>query len=376
MPVPPAAVGAASADTPSLHLDLTAFEANLRTLSEMMEKTPKIALRPNVKSHKCVEIASLQMLQPGTLGVACPKVSEAVAMADAVGDVLVTHEVVSEHKARRLAVLPRRGCKVTAVVDSELVARVLAAAARAEGTRLSVLIDVNVGHNRCGVDSPEEALGLAQLLSELDTLDFRGIQAHHVLSQRIRSFDGRRTAAEEAASRAKRFVEALDSEGFRCDIVTGGGTGTFEFDAASGVYTEVQPASYVFSDVGLSENLDADGQRNSCWQHSLFVGATVVSRNEVSHRVVVDAGLKAISYDSGTPTVRGLPDGAALVECGGDEHTIVHFARGTPLPALGDQIEFTPGHCEATVNLHEYILGMRSGRVESVWPVAARGPGF
>lgn len=317
----------------------------------------------------------LQMHQPRTVGVCCQKVAEAVAMADAVGDILLTNEIATPAKARRLAALARRGCSVTAVVDSLQSAELLAAAARTEGVRLGVLVDVNVGQDRCGVDGPQEAVALARGLAELPELHFRGIQGYQGLAQHIRNHSERSAAAAAAAARAREVVSALEAAGFQCEVVTGGGTGTYEFDAASGVFTEVQPGSYVFGDVDYSRNLDAEGDPVSAWRQSLFVAATVVSRNTAARRVVLDAGLKAVSYDSGPPLVRGWPDSAARIESGGDEHTILHVHSGTALPALGEQFLLVPGHCDPTVNLHDHLLGLRGGVVESIWPVAARGPG-
>lgn len=362
-------------DTPALVVELDALEANIRRMTETLGSFPEVALRPHAKSHKTVEVAMLQMQQPRTVGVCCQKVSEAVAMADAVGDILLTNEVATPAKARRLAALARRGCSVTAVVDSLQCAELLVAAARAEGVRLGVLVDVNVGQDRCGVDTPAEAVALARGLAELDQLHFRGIQAYQGLAQHVRGHGERAEAAAAAAARAKEVVGALEAAGFPCEVVTGGGTGTYDFDAASGVYTEVQPGSYVFGDADYSRNLDAEGDPVSTWRQSLFVAATVISRNTAARRLVLDAGLKAVSYDSGPPLVRGWPDTAARIENGGDEHTLVHVPSGTALPALGEQLLLVPGHCDPTVNLHDHLLGLRGGIVESIWPVAARGPG-
>jgi len=217
---------------------------------------------------------------------------------------------------------------------------------------------------------------LASQISKLKCVHFRGIQAYHGLAQHVRSHDERAKIAAEAGKRAAEARDALLQAGFECNVVTGGGTGTYEFDIAGGVYTEVQPGSYVFNDADYTLNLDAAGNMVSIWRQSLFIATTVISRSTSARRVVLDAGLKAISYDSGPPLVRNTPPSAARVECGGDEHTIVHFSEGTSLPALGEQVLLVPGHCDPTVNLHDYLLGVRGGVVETVWPVAARGPGF
>jgi len=178
------------------------------------------------------------------------------------------------------------------------------------------------------------------------------------------------------AHEAKHVAGVLGAEGFHCEVITGGGTGTFEFDAASGVFTEVQPGSYIFGDVDYARNLGEDGLPTKRWKQSLFVAATAISCNRDARRVVLDAGLKAVSYDSGPPRVRGYSEAAVAVENGGDEHTILHFGPETPLPSLGDQLLLVPGHCDPTVNLHDHLLGVRAGQVESVWHVAARGAGL
>lgn len=362
-------------DTPALIVDLDNLEENIAKMAKGMRKDfPSVALRPHAKSHKTLEVAALQLQQPGTVGVCCQKVSEALTLADNVGDILLTNQVAVLPKARRLAALVRRGCSITAVVDSVQSADILAEAARMEGVRLGVLIEVNVGQGRCGVDNAAEAVALAKNLNS-EALHFRGILAYHGLAQHIRSYAERKAAAKEAASRAKGVAGGLEEAGFPCEVITGGGTGTYEFDAESGVYTEVQPGSYVFGDVDYSRNLDESGEPVSSFRQSLFVAATVISRNTASRRLVLDAGLKAISYDSGPPLVNGWPDSAARIESGGDEHTLIHVQSGTALPSLGQQLLLVPGHCDPTVNLHDHLVGLRKGVVEAVWPVTARGPG-
>jgi len=373
----PAAVGAALAavDTPALIVQEDCLLENMEMLQTLL-KDSNVSIRPHVKTHKCPEIAALQLEQHGTSGICCQKVSEAVAMADVAGDVLLSSQVASPTKARRLAALARRGCNVTAVVDTSFAARLLAEAARDEGTRLGVLIDVNVGQDRCGVDSPEEAVTLAREIKELQELSLRGIQAYQGKAQHIRSWEQRCHAAAEAADKARAVKDALVEANFECGVVSGGGTGTCEIDAASGVFTEVQPGSYIFNDVDYSKNLDHEGNLTRLWKQSLFVASTVISCNRDARRLVLDAGLKAVAFDSGEPRIRGWPESLAQVECGGDEHTVVKVSEGAALPALGEQILLVPGHCDPTVNLHEYLLAVKGGTVNQVWAIAGRGPGL
>lgn len=381
-------------ETPALVVDVEAMEANIQRMVDVMEAYPEVALRPHAKTHKTIEVADLQLQKPRTVGLCCQKVSEAVAMADVAKDVLLSNEVASPAKARRIAALTRRGCTVTVVLDSQVGAEMLASAARVEGTKLGVLIDVNVGQNRCGVDTPAQAVALAREIAGLEELRFRGIQAYYdssmaksrnswlaSTSARLR-WSGRQGASERRAAsgaatqRAAEVAEALSVAGFDCEVVMGGGTGTFEMDAASGVFTEVQPGSYVFGD--YSGNLDDDGAPVANWRQSLFVAATVVSRNEAERRVVLDAGAKAVSSSRGPPSVQGWAQSEVRVENGGDEHTILCVSpeAGRAMPGLGEQVLLIPRHYGPTVNLHDHLVASRSSVVEAVWQVAARGPGF
>lgn len=317
----------------------------------------------------------LQMKQPQTVGVCCQKVSEAVALADSVGDVLLTNQIFSLNKARRLAALARRGCSVAAVMDSVQGAEMMAKAARMEGVRIGALVELNVGQDRCGVGSPAEVVALARFIEEQPELQFRGLHAYLGTAQHIRDYSERAASASAAAKQVASARDALIEAGHQCEVVTGSGTGTYEVDAASGVYTEVQPGSYVFGDRDYAQNLDSESRPGTLFEQSLFVATTVISRSTASRRIVLDAGMKALSYDSGPPLVRGWQDACAQVECGGDEHTVLHVNSGTALPGLGDQVLLVPGHCDPTVNLHDHLMAVRDGVVEAVWPLA-RGPGF
>jgi 3-hydroxy-D-aspartate aldolase len=230
-----------------------------------------------------------------------------------------------------------------------------------------VYVEVNVGANRCGVEPGEPALRLAQAVSAAGHLRFAGLQAYQGAAQHLRSVEERRSAIALAVDKAKRTRELIREKGLACDIVTGAGTGTFLLEGASGVYDELQPGSYVF--------MDADYNRNS-WDgfpkfaQSLFIWTTVMS-TPGAERVVVDAGLKAHSFDSGLPQVVGWP-GVEYARPS-DEHGVLKIAPGARAPRLGDKLRLVPGHCDPTVNLYDWLVCYRGERVEAVWPVTARG---
>jgi len=353
----------AEVDTPALLLDLDAFERNVATMAEAARG---LRLRPHAKSHKCPEIAKRQ-IAAGAVGVCCQKVSEAEALvAGGVGDVLIANEVVGRAKLARLAELAKRA-HVSVCVDDASIAGELDDAARAAGVRLDVLVEVDVGASRCGVEPGEPALRLARAVNASANLRFAGLHAYHGSAQHLRSVDERRAAIAQAVEKARRTRDLIEDEGLDCEVVTGAGTGTFLFEQASGVYNELQPGSYIF--------MDADYGRNS-WDgfprfgQSLFIWTTVMS-TPAAGRVVVDAGLKAHSVDSGMPLVVGFP-GVEYVRAS-DEHGVLKVASGARAPALGDKLRLVPGHCDPTVNLYDWLVGVRGERVEALWPIAARG---
>jgi 3-hydroxy-D-aspartate aldolase len=366
---PPADVGEplASVDTPALLLDLDAFEHNLDALHATLAGLP-VRVRPHAKAHKCPEIA-LRQLARGAVGICCQKVSEAEAFVRAgIQDVVVVNEIVGAPKLARLARLARQARIGVAVDDAENV-NAVDRAAREAGATLDVLVEIDVGLNRCGVEPGPAAVSLARRVADTRHLRFSGLQAYQGRAQQVRLFGERRAAAAAAADKVRATLELLAEAGLEAATVTGGGTGTYRFDAASGVYTEIQPGSYVFMDADYGRNLDEDGQPVRSFEQSLFVLTTVMS-HPTPGRAVVDAGVKAHSVDAGMPLVAGVP-GARLTRAS-DEHGIIEL-DGPATLAVGQKIRLIPGHCDPTVNLHDWFVCFREDRVEAIWPIAARG---
>ncbi|MBI3041831.1 MAG: DSD1 family PLP-dependent enzyme [Betaproteobacteria bacterium] len=364
----PAAVGMslADVDTPALLLDLDAFERNLDRMDASLAGK-RINIRPHAKSHKCSEIA-LRQLARGAVGVCCQKVSEAEAMVEGgVPDVLVANEVVGAPKLRRLAALAKRARVAVCADDAGNVAA-LDEAARAAGVMLDVLVEVNVGANRCGVEPGEPAAALAHAIARSKSLRFAGLQAYQGAAQHLRKAEERRAAIEAACAKVRRTTERLAQAGIACDKVTGAGTGTYLFEAVSGVYHELQAGSYIFMDVDYSKN-DWTESGIPRFEHSLFVWATVMSR-PAADRAVVDAGLKASSVDSGMPKVAEV-GGAEYIKAS-DEHGVLKLDATARL-AVGDKLKLIPGHCDPTVNLYDHYVCVRGGKVEAIWPITARG---
>ena len=366
---PPASAGMSleEVDTPALLLDLDAFDYNLTHLSQSLRGS-SVRVRPHSKSHKCPAIA-LRQIAHGAVGVCCQKVSEAEAMVrGGVGDVLIANEVVGMRKLARLAELAR-GARISVCVDDAGNIADLDRAARAAGAKLDVLVEVNVGANRCGVEPGEPTLALARTIVQAGGLRFAGVHAYHGAAQHLRTPQERSDAISDAVAKVQRTVALLEHNGLRAEIVTGAGTGTYRLEAASRVYNEIQPGSYVFMDADYGRNLGEDGQPVHEFRHSLFILATVMS-HPTPARAVVDVGLKAHSVDSGMPTVVDVP-GARYLKAS-DEHGVIELGGPGKL-ALGQKLRLIPGHCDPTVNLYDWLVCYRRERVEDIWPISARG---
>ena len=216
----------------------------------------------------------------------------------------------------------------------------------------------------------EPALDLARRVADAPHLAFAGLQAYHGSAPASARLGEAPPAIAQAVDRAGRTRDLLARHGIECPTVTGAGTGSFEFEAASGVYTELQCGSYIFMDADYGRNRDRDGGPFTTFEPSLFVWATVMSR-PAEDRAIVDAGLKALAFNSGPPLVCDEP--AATYERASDEHGRLAVAAATNRLALGDKIRLIPGHCDPTVNLYDWYVCIRDGRVEQLWPITARG---
>ena len=355
-------------DTPALLLDLDAFEHNLDRMAALLAGGPA-RLRPHAKTHKSPVIAALQAAR-GAVGQCVQKVAEAEVLAwGCVRDILVSNEVAGGAKLARLAALAPIA-EVRVCVDDAAGVAAVERAARDAGRRLGVLVEIDVGAGRCGVAPGPEAVVLAQAIAASAHLRFGGLQAYHGSAQHLRRPEQRQQAIAAAAGHARRTVEQLRQVGLDCPIVGGAGTGTFALEAASGVYTELQAGSYCFMDADYARNLDEAGRPVALFRHALFVLATVMSvpRPGVA---VLDAGHKAVAVDSGLPLVWQRPEIHYL--SASDEHGTLAFGAGTAAPKHGEKLRLVPGHCDPTVDRHDWYVGVRNGRVECLWPVAARG---
>ncbi|XP_078607741.1 3-hydroxy-D-aspartate aldolase-like [Branchiostoma floridae x Branchiostoma japonicum] len=356
-------------DTPALVVDMEKLHMNLKIMPQSMSSFGSVAVRPHAKAHKCATLALLQVSH-GAVGMCAQTLTEAEAMVyGGVQDVLVSNQIIGHSKLLRFATLAHHA-KMSLCVDNEENIRELSNIAKDLNVTIGAVVEVNVGQDRCGVEPGPEVPRLAKLVQELPNLTFVGVQCYQGLNQHVRKAADRQAATDTVVEKSKRALMALEDAGIKCDYVTGGGTGTYLYEAGSGVFTEVQPGSYVFMDADYGRNFGEDGQPVHQFHQSLFVLTTVQSVT-AGNRAVVDAGMKAVSLDSGEPLV--YPTSEVIYHCGGDEHGIL---RPPANYKVGDRVWLIPGHCDPTVNLYDWIVGVRKNKVEALWPITGRGPGI
>lgn len=371
----PAAIGAAESEiqTPSLVLDLDALERNIKKMGDYA-KAHGMRHRVHGKMHKSVHVAQLQIDLGGACGVCCQKVSEAEVFArGGIKDVLVSNQVRDPAKIDRLARMPKLGARTICCVDDIDNVADLSEAAQRHGTQIECLVEIDCGAGRCGVTTTPEVVAIAKAIDAAAGLKFAGIQAYQGAMQHMDLYEDRKAKIDVAVAMVKDAVDGLKAEGIECDIVGGGGTGSYYFESTSGVYNELQCGSYAFMDADYGRILDKDGNRidRGEWENAFFILTSVMSHAKAD-KAIVDAGLKAQSVDSGLPTVFGRTD-VEYVKCS-DEHGVVADPDG--VLKVNDKLRLVPGHCDPTANVHDWYVGVRNGKVEALWPVSARGKAY
>jgi D-serine deaminase-like pyridoxal phosphate-dependent protein len=358
MPHTPAGSSPANVEdlpSPALIVDLDAFEQNVAAAADLVRGSGT-QLRPHVKTHRTPGLA-IRQLGPHAPGVTCATVGEAeVMVAAGIGDVFLANEIVSPGKADRLARLGR-DAEVAIAVDSQRGVDVIAAAAARARVEIAVLVDVDVGLARCGVAGPGEAVALGRIVAGTPRLRLRGIMGYE---GRLRAANAERrdriTQAETSLAAVRR---AFTSAGLPCEVVSSGGTSTFQQAVADPAITEIQAGTYALMETDLAG-------LGLPFVPALAVSAMVISRT--GGRVVLDAGRKSISCDYGPPTP--LAPEATLTAIN-EEHSTLRW-DGEP-PDLGARVELRPLHVRLTFNLHDEVWLARGDKVIDRLPVVARG---
>ena len=345
----------AALDTPALWVDLDALDHNIATMARLTADRG-VEWRPHVKASKSPDLAK-RLIAGGALGVTCAKVSEAEVMVDhGVTDILIANEIVGPIKIARLVDLASRATLCVAV-DDERNLRDLSAQAVAAGCQLDVLVDINVGANRCGV-TPAEALALARLALELPAIHLRGLMGYegHVMGMQM---EDKEAESARAAEILRQAIEELRAAGIEPGVVSGGGTGNYWIASSLGSLTELQAGGGVLLDQTYADRMRVPGHRQA-----LFLTAQVIS-TAAPGRAIADAGWKS----SGMHVV--APAGLS-VRALNAEHTIMDREPDARV-APGDRVTMVPHYSDSTVLLHRHLYAVRNGHVEAVWPIAAAG---
>jgi D-serine deaminase-like pyridoxal phosphate-dependent protein len=343
-------------DTPCVTILLDRLEENIARAQRMIAATG-MTNRPHVKTHKIPAIGAMQ-IAAGAVGLTCQKLGEAETFIDAgvTDDLLITFNIVGDGKTGRLMDLAERVRRLAVVADNEIVLRGLSAAARSRGRHLPVLIECDCGFGRNGVQTPAAALELARLATQLPNLDFEGLMVFPNSAPRTLDFFG--TA-----------IALFDASGIPLPVLSGGGTPALKTLADYPMMTEHRAGTYVYNDVMMVHSGIATW--NDCAMH---VRTTVVSR-PTGDRAIVDAGSKVLTreqyYVRNFGHVVEYPD--AVVTNLSEEHGIIDFSASAGKPRVGEVVNIVPNHCCVVTNMVDGVYGLRDGRVELVWPVAARG---
>jgi len=416
---PPAKVGDAlsQVDTPALCVSLDVLEANCDALAKLMEPhAGKVAVRPHAKACKSGELASMvlrriKQANPDLdcTGVCCQKLTEAEAVLHGgVCDILITNQIVGERKIKRLIDLAQAAhakapsaASVAVLVDDVSNLKAIAAAAEAAKTKIKVLVEIDAGQSRCGLpapldtDSTEPLRALVASAFASPGVEFAGIHCYQGMLQHVRTPEERRDKVNQQVVKAAQAAIGVLREAKMWKeglTVTGGGTGTLLYESESEVFTEVQPGSFMFMDADY--NLNQWPGPVPPFRSSLHVLSQVVSRTppprsrDNGGRAVLDAGSKAIDYGSAPPLVVASPSASVEGEglrCrnGGDEHSVIDLATaelgqdatGADKFPVGRAVWLVPGHCDPTVNMHDFFVCHRDAKVEAVIPILGRGPG-
>ena len=348
-------------DTPVLLIDLDKLEKNIATISDRC-KASGVDWRPHTKGHKIPVIAQ-KCIDAGAIGVTCAKLGEAEIMAAAgIRDILIANQIVGKQKVARLVNLCRLADVVVAIDDPAHIAEIAAAASEI-GVSVRVLVEVNVGMNRSGVEPGEPVAEIAQRASETDGIEYAGIMGYEGHAMGLPD-EQKQAECSRCAGLLADSVSALEAAGLDTPIVSAGGTGTLAYTPDLAGITEIQAGGGVMMDTYYAKRLGARGL-----DFALTVLASVVS-HRVPDRAVIDAGRKTVHGDYELP--EALEDGIDVVALNA-EHGHLSLGKNACDLKLGDKIEMISGYSDMTVFLHDVVYGIRNDRVEIVLDVAARG---
>jgi D-serine deaminase-like pyridoxal phosphate-dependent protein len=343
-------------DTPAVTVDLDIVEANIKRAQDLLA-SHGVNNRPHIKTHKIPALAKMQ-IEAGAVGITCQKLGEVEVFADAgvADDILLTYNIVGESKTERLAALIKRLKRMAVVLDNDTVAKGLSEAGKRHGVDIRFLIECDTGYGRNGVQSPQAALDLARDVMKMPNMQFEGIMTFP-------------TAKLEQRQWLERALQLLQGAGIPVPVVSGGGSPAIKGVGDFPMLTEYRAGTYIYNDV--MQVTTGAVTWDDC---AMKVRATVVSR-PTDGRAVLDTGSKVMTYEQyfakGYGRIVEYPD--AEITGFSEEHGMVNLSASAKKPKVGEVVNVIPNHCCVVTNMMDEIYGVRGGKVEVVWPVAARG---
>ena len=344
-------------DTPALVVDLDKLDANLSRMADFFSDR-HACLRPHFKSHKCVELARRQLAAGSACGITCAKLSEAEkVVAGGIDDVLVANQIVGRCKTHRLAKL-NRNATVRCAVDSAENIRELGEAAQDVGTTIPVLVEVDIGMNRCGVLPGRPTLDLAQYIADVPGIRFDGLQGYEGHLVYMEDLQQRAEQTREAMAVLVENRRMLEQSGLSVTIVSAGGTGTYDVTGNIEGIDEVQCGSYALMDWYYAKTRPE-------FHQARWILATVISVRGAS--AVVDVGLKGAGTDFGPLIIDGHPDAKARYTA--EEHVPFDNLNAQ----IGDRLRLVPSHGCTTNNLYRKMWITRDDMIVDVWAIEGSG---
>lgn len=343
-------------ETPAVLLDLDAVRRNIAQMADRAREMP-VAVRPHFKAHRCIELARLQ-IEAGAVGLTVATAVEALALVDAgLDQVLIANEIVQPRQLEQLAQAASRA-PICLLVDDPSNLRKIAEASRAAGSEIGVMVDVDIGMERCGVVRREDARGLAQLACKLDGIRFEGISAYEGHCTDIEDHSERAARTGEAIDELAGFADEIRASGIDVDIVSAAGTSTYEITGSDPRVTEIQPGAYVYMDL-IRSSLLTD------FEQALTVAGSVISRQGT--RAVLDCGHRAVNARHGLPQLAHIPGRVLFI----DEE---HLRIDTPVdePEIGNSVRVVPSYGPLTINLFDRLHVISDEIVIDEWSVVAR----
>ncbi|QIA64974.1 DSD1 family PLP-dependent enzyme [Vibrio astriarenae] len=359
-------------DTPALIVDLEKLERNLAEMQKRVE-SQGMTLRPHTKAHKIPAIAQMQ-LDAGAVGICTSKLGEAEVMVlGGIKDVLITTPIAGEIKIERLVRLCSENPESTVrqVIDHPSHVTEIGRQAASNGVEIGLLVEVESGQQRCGVEPDAALLDLIELIKVTEGVRYDGIQAYSGHLQLVKGFEPRQAAARDAVAKVFDYIKMeLAPRGLEPTIISGGGTGTYQAHIDQ-PFTEIQAGSYLFMDATYSAIGDESSDEvNGQFETALSVLSTVIS-HPAADRAVIDAGMKSLSIDLGMPRVKYQDK--VTYKTGGDEHGILLMELNESPYKIGDRVMLLPSHCDTTLHNFDVLHAVRKDKVVGQWRIEGRG---